>query len=58
LHREMKCSDACFDPNRHGNHHMQLTPLIRRGQTYDEIASPNNYTRSFDSCVTAFVIKS
>ena len=58
LGREMKCSDACFDRNYNGSLHNQLTPLIRWGQTYDEIASPNNYAWAFDSWVTAFVIKS
>ena len=58
LCREMKCSDACFDRNHNGSLHNQLTPLIRWGQTYDEIASPNNYAWAFDSWVTAFVIKS
>jgi hypothetical protein len=32
-----------------------ITPLIRWGQTYDEIASPNNYAWAFESWVTAFV---
>ena len=54
----MECSDAIFDPNCHGNHHMQLTSLIRWGQTYDEIGSPNDYVWAFESWVTAFVIKS
>ena len=58
LCREMKCSDACIDPNHNGNLHMQLTPLIRWGQTYDEIASPNNHVCAFESWVTVFVIKS
>jgi hypothetical protein len=58
LCREMNCSDACFDRNHNGNLHNQLTPLIRWGQAYDEIASPNNYAWAFESWVTAFVIKS
>ena len=32
LCREMKCSDACLDPNHNGNLHNQLTPLIRWGK--------------------------
>ncbi len=43
LCREMKCSDTCFDRNHNGSLHNQLTPLIRWGQTHDEIVSPNNY---------------
>ena len=54
----MECLDVIFDPNRHDSHHMQLTPLIRWGQAYDEIVSPNNYACVFESWVTAFVIKS
>ncbi len=58
LWKEMKCSDECFDPNHNGNLHNQLTFLIRWGQIYDEIVSPNNYAWAFGSWVTAFVIQS
>ena len=54
----MECLDMCFDPNLHGNLHMQRTPLIRWGQTYDEIASQNNYAWAFETWATAFIIKS
>ena len=56
LCREMKCSDVCFDCNHNGNLHNQLTPLIRWGQTDDEMTSRNNYVWAFESWVTAFVI--
>ena len=49
LCREMKCSDACFDRNHNGSLHNQLTPLIRWGQTYDEIVSINNYVWALET---------
>ena len=58
LRREMKCSDACFDPNHNGNLHNQLTPLIRWAQTYNEIASPKSNVWAFESWVAVFVIQS
>ena len=58
LHRELECSDVGFDTKHNGNLHNQPTSLIRWGQTYDEITSPNNYAWAFDCWVTAFVIKS
>ena len=54
----MEHLDVIVAPNCHGNHHTQLTPLIRWGQAYDEIMSSNNYEWAFESWVTAFVIKS
>ena len=53
----MKCLDKCIDPNRHSNLHMQLTPLIRWGQTYDEIASSNDYAWAFERWVICYKIQ-